>query len=152
MKFSKHPLGPDHPDLPRLAIDSATTARLRASFETLSVRADEVATRFYTGFFDGCPELRTLFPENLALQKKKLTDMLRWVVDHLDQQDELRAKIREMGERHEHFEIEAVHYPIFCDLMVRAMRATAGPAWTTQLDDDWRTTLWRLSELMLGRA
>lgn len=151
MKFSKHPLGPEDLDLPRVKLDQTIATRLRASFEAITPRLPDFASAFYGMLFNEHPELRRLFPADMKTQQKKLSDTLAWIVQSFDRQDELRTAIRELGHRHERYGALPEHYPLVIDLLVKAMAETAGPAWSREADADWRLALARLSDLMLGK-
>ncbi len=47
-------------------------SRLQSSFNLLAPRGEERVNRFYTHMFTHHPEVRSMFPEVMAEQKRKL--------------------------------------------------------------------------------
>jgi hemoglobin-like flavoprotein len=77
--------------------------------------------------------------------------MLQWVVRNLERRAELKAGLRELGQRYERDGARPEHYPIAVEAMLAAMAEVAGPAWNEPLAADWRTALERVAAVMLGR-
>ena len=150
MKISIHPLGPDlHARC--ISTDRELATRLRHSFAAIVPAADLFADHFYARIFAAAPAVRALFPPDMREQKAKLLAALAWVVEHLEQGETLKARLREMGRRHEQYGARAAHYPLVTDAMIGAMADVSGPAWTDEIAADWRTALERVSDIMMGR-
>ena len=151
MKISIHPLGPDL-NLQRFPIDRELTQRLRASFQTVAAAADEFTDRFYDRLFAAAPPLRGMFPPDMQAQKQKLFATLTSIVQNLEAGDALKAKLRELGQRHQGYGAQAAHYPIVANAMVGAMADVSGPIWNRDVESDWRTAIERIASLMLGHG
>ncbi len=165
MALTRHPLSGALPALLDVPIDRAVVARLRASFEVLERVATDAkakgpeqeagarfAHRFYTRLFQQWPGLRLMFPTDLAAQEQKLVDSLRMVVEHLEEPEATRARLKELGQRHAGYGAKPEHYPIVCALLVEVMASTAGKAWGPELSADWTTALRLLSDAMMEGA
>ena len=150
MKLCTHPLGPDL-ELPRVATDRDLATRLRHSFHAIAPAADALVDKFYERLFAAHPTVRKLFPEDMSAQKKKLWTMLQWVIANLDSGPLLRARLRELGERHKSYSALPEHYPIVANTLLAAMADVAGPGWNNQVEADWRTVLERMAAIMLGQ-
>jgi len=85
-------------------------AAIRADFATVARAPDLFAARFYARLFAIDPELRALFPEDLAEQRKKLVQALAMVVDGLDRLDSIIDAVRALGSRHNDYGVTAEHY------------------------------------------
>jgi hemoglobin-like flavoprotein len=151
MKISIHPLGPDL-NLQRVSIDRELTQRLRASFQTIATAADAFTDRFYDLLFAAAPAVRSLFPADMKAQKGKLFATLAAVVENLESGEELKATLRQLGQRHEAYGAQAAHYPVVANAMVAAMADVCGPTWNRDIESDWRTAIERIADLMLSRA
>ena len=151
MKISIHPLGPDL-HLHRVTTDRELARRLRKSFQSIVPVADAFADGFYDRVFRVAPGVRAMFPADLREQKQKLLATLAWVVEHLEQGETLKARLRELGQRHEAYGAQPSHYPVVADAMIATMADVAGPAWDREIEADWRTALERIADVMLGKA
>jgi len=87
----------------------------------------------------------------MAAQRGKLLAMLQWIVANLEHRADLKAGLRELGERHQRYGARPEHYLVVVEVMLAAMAEVAGPAWNEPLAADWRTTLERVAAVMLGR-
>ena len=151
MKISIHPLGPDL-HLRRVTTDRDLAQRLRTSFQTIVPAADAFADRFYDRIFAAAPAVRPMFPADMQAQKKKLLATLAWVVEHLEQGEQLKATLRQLGQRHEQYGAEPAHYPLIADAMIATMAEVSGASWNGDIEGDWRTALERVADIMLGKA
>ena len=150
MKISIHPLGPDL-HLHRVTTDRELAMRLRRSFQAIAPAADAFADNFYDRIFAAAPMVRAMFPRDMQEQKKLLAT-LAWVVENLEKGEELKARLRQLGQRHEQYGAQAAHYPVVADAMIAAMADIAGSSWDSDIAADWRTALERVADVMLGRA
>ncbi|HYC65552.1 MAG TPA: globin domain-containing protein, partial [Reyranellaceae bacterium] len=73
---------------------------VQTSFIAVKANADQAADLFYERLFSVTPELRAMFPADMAEQKKKLMDMLQVAIDNLHRVDVIMPDIKEMGRRH----------------------------------------------------
>jgi nitric oxide dioxygenase len=151
MKISVHPLGPDL-HLQRVTTDRDLAMRLRRSFAAIVPSGGAFADLFYDRLFAAAPTVRAMFPHDMAEQKQKLLATLAWVVEHLEQGEALKARLRELGQRHERYGARAADYPVVADAMIAAMAEIAGPNWDGEIAADWRTALERVADIMLGRS
>lgn len=88
----------------------ADIAAVRIDFATVAPQADAFAARFYERLFIIDPDLRPLFPGDLAPQRKKLVQALAMVVAGLDRLEPMIGTIAELGRRHGGYGVEAHHY------------------------------------------
>ena len=88
----------------------ADIVAIRTDFAVVAPRADAFASRFYERLFGIDPTLRTLFPEDLAPQRKKLVQALAMVVAGLDRLETMVDTLRHLGRRHGGYGVEPHHY------------------------------------------
>jgi pimeloyl-ACP methyl ester carboxylesterase/hemoglobin-like flavoprotein len=82
-------------------IAGADDARLiTASFARIAPRADEFCARLYERLFAAHPELRPLFPVEMAAQRRKLFGALVAVIDNLRHPERLVPLLEDLGRRH----------------------------------------------------
>lgn len=154
MGISRHPLCTSSTAgrLPGVPADAKLIQRLEASFQLISARGGEFTERFYRRLFEARPNLRTMFPEDMTAQRKKLLDSLRMVIEHLHTPDRVRAQLEELGRSHVRYGVKPDHYPIVCEMLVGAMGDELGGEWTAELKDDWSSAIELVSEIMLEGA
>jgi hemoglobin-like flavoprotein len=152
MGVTRHPLCSGDDGLRRFPCDAALAARLRASLAPLATRGDEAARRFYERLFRAHPELRALFPLELEAQREKLAATLWAVVDGLGAPQHVRAHLVRLGADHVRYGARAEHYPPVCELLLATLVEVAGPAWSPEIEADWRTVLALFAQAMLAGA
>jgi len=74
--------------------------QIAASFARIAPRADEFCARVYERLFAEHPELRPLFPAEMAPQRRKLLGALVAVIDNLHHPERLVPLLEDLGRRH----------------------------------------------------
>jgi hemoglobin-like flavoprotein len=96
--------------------------------------------------------VRTMFPEDMSGQKKKLTAALALVVANLRTPQQVRGALHELGARHVGYGTKPEHYELVCQCLVAVMEEIAGEMWSAELAADWLTALRLVSQIMLEGA
>ncbi len=130
-------------------MDQAVIERLESSFNLLAPRAEELVDRFYANLFAKRPEVRSMFPDDMAEQKKKLLASLVLVVHNLRKPEKLADPLKNLGTRHVGYQTQPEHYPVIRDTLVGVMADMAGSQWNDQLTSDWSGALDFVSSVML---
>lgn len=130
-------------------MDNAVIERLEASFNLLAPRAEELVDRFYANLFAKHPQVRAMFPDDMAEQKKKLLASLVLVVQNLRKTEKLADPLKKLGAKHVGFKTQPEHYPVVRDTLVGVMADMAGSQWNDQLTSDWSGALDFVSSVML---
>ncbi|WP_179798297.1 globin domain-containing protein [Actinomycetospora corticicola] len=112
-------------------------AIIRASFEAVAPRADELTQLFYGWLFRIAPETRELFPVTMELQRTRLLRALIHVVQMVDRPDELSVFLRQLGRDHRKFGVIGEHYDRVGEALLGALGEIAGPLWTTEVKTAW---------------
>jgi hypothetical protein len=81
-------------------MNSATIRNLRESVALLPTEDPGPVHEFYRRLFGLAPEVRPMFNREIGLQARKFSDMLAWVIAHLENPHELSREMRELGARH----------------------------------------------------
>lgn len=113
---------------------------------------DVVARRFYELLFERHPHLRPMFSADVDAQAHMLRTAITAVLDHRRDPGWLVSHLRPLGARHARWGVTPSMYAAFTDCMLTAMAEHAGPAWTAELEAEWRDTLHDISDLMLDGA
>ena len=125
---------------------------LESSFALLAPRAEELAERFYSRLFDVAPEVRPLFPEDMATQKRALISSLAVIVGSLRQPEHLAAYLDVLGRRHVDYGAIAAHYSVVGGVLVETLAAMAGPVWSAELEEAWTVAYGAVQTAMLAAA
>jgi len=127
-------------------------ANIRASYEAISPRLDRVVERFYSELFRRRPEVRRIFPTDMARQKEHLAAALAMLFRNLENMEGLEPSLMSLGAQHVAFGALPEHYPVVRDCLLAAVAEVAAPAWSSQLEDAWREAFNRVCSAMLKGA
>jgi hemoglobin-like flavoprotein len=150
MAVTKHPLFLDADNLGATPLDAALLARLRASFERVKTNAPALADAFYRRLFERAPQVRMLFPDDMARQKEKLVATLVLVVDEMHRPDVVGPKLAQLGFAHLGYGARPEHYPIVGATLVDALAEVGGL--DAELRTEWRTAIERIAAAMIRGA
>ena len=126
--------------------------RVAASFDRIAEKLDETVEGFYRRLFERQPQVRPLFPADMARQREHLGASLAIVARNMIHLDILREPLMLLGAQHVVFGARPEHYPAVRDAMLDSIGASLGDAWTEQLRSDWLEALNDVVALMLRGA
>jgi serine/threonine protein kinase/pimeloyl-ACP methyl ester carboxylesterase len=84
--------------------------QISGSFSRLAPRADAFSARVYERLFTAHPALRSLFPAEMAAQRRKLWGALLAVVDNLQRPERLVPLLEDLGRRHAVYGVRPEHF------------------------------------------
>jgi len=90
--------------------DTQEIALVQDTFKKVAPIAPQAADLFYGRLFEIAPDVRALFPADLAEQKKKLIAMLATAVNNLHQVGSIVPAVQDLGRRHVGYGVTAAHY------------------------------------------
>ena len=96
--------------------------------------------------------LRTMFPDDLAEQKKKLIGMLATAVTNLHQVDKIIPAVEDLGKRHVAYGVTAKHYEPVGAALLWTLEKGLGPDFTPPLKAAWTETYMTLAGVMQNAA
>ena len=112
-------------------------ATVRASFAQVSPIKDAAADLFYDRLFEIAPQLRPMFPPDLADQKRKLMAMIAAAVGGLDDLETLIPQVKALGARHASYGVTVSHYAIVGDTLMWTLESGLGEAFTSDVRSAW---------------
>lgn len=118
-------------------MDSVTISHLRDSVSLLPVEDLGPVHEFYRRLFELAPETRPMFTREMALQAKKFSDMLAWVVAHLEDPEELGRELRELGARHRGYGVKADQYAPVGSALIWMFQHALGERFTPEMEEAW---------------
>ena len=131
----------------------STLARLlKESWTLVEDRADHLANYFYARLFLMDPNLRDMFPVQLAGQRSRLLGALVEAVQTVDDPSQFDSYLRSLGRDHRKFDVSPEHYGLVGVALIDALGAVAGDRWTLQYEQAWREGYDAIAARMLTGA
>ncbi|WP_375461154.1 globin family protein [uncultured Enterovirga sp.] len=128
-------------------------ARVQASFEAVKPISDTAAGLFYGRLFETAPETRSMFPDDMSEQRRKLMATLAVVVAGLDRLPSILPSASALAKKHVGWGVQAEHYPIVGTALLWTLEQGLGPqAWTPELKASWEQAYRTVSGYMIGEA
>ena len=125
-------------------------ALVQGSFKQVAPIADVAAHIFYDRLSETAPEVRSLFPEDMTEQKKKLMQMLGIAVNGLTNLDAILPAVQDLGKRHEGYHVTDAHYDSVGSALLFTLEKGLGDAFTPDVKDAWTETYVTLAGVMKG--
>jgi len=92
---------------------------------------------FYRRLFELAPEVRPMFTREMGLQAKKFSDMLAWVMAHLEHPDELSKEMRALGARHSGYGVQIDQYAPIGSALIWMFQRSLGDRFTSEMEESW---------------
>lgn len=128
------------------------TDHVRETWAKAIVHREALASRFYTLLFQKSPETQPLFKNDMDAQGTKLIDTLNFIVDHLDDAEELLPAARNLAIRHVSYGVEPAHYDLVGACLIEAMASILGHDFDAESQTAWAETYGGLVGYMLPEA
>lgn len=127
-------------------------AIVQDSFKKVVPIAATAADLFYDRLFAIAPEVRPLFPESLAEQKKKLIAMLATAVTNLHQIGTIAPAVAELGKRHASYGVTPEHYQPVAAALLWTLEQGLGPDFTPPVKEAWTNAYVLIAGVMQDAA
>ncbi|MFF3890569.1 globin domain-containing protein [Streptomyces sp. NPDC001914] len=128
---------------------------LRSSFAVVERRAEFAVKYFYSHLFRHNPQLRALFPADLAQdmerQRDRLFAALTFVMDNLENPD-LPRYLRSLGRDHRKYLTRPEHYAAVGESLLAAFAVVSGSAWSAEAEKAWTAAYGSIARSMLEGA
>lgn len=125
---------------------------VQTSYKKVVPIAATAADLFYDRLFEVTPDLRKLFPQDLAEQKSKLMTMLTTAVTNLHQLYTVLPAVQELGRRHVGYGVKPEHYALVGGALLWTLEKGLGPDFTPEVKAAWTETYTTLAGAMNGAA
>jgi hemoglobin-like flavoprotein len=141
-------------------LDEDQKLALRRSWRLLEPLGETVSDLFYRRLFELRPELRPLFPDDMASQKRKLLMMLVFIVKsvdwplaewavQIDAKDDLLLVVLALGRRHAQlYQVRDEYYGPVGEALVWTLEQGLGQAFEGTTKNAWQTVYAFLSATM----
>lgn len=122
------------------------------SFAKVAPISDQAAKIFYERLFMVAPQVRTMFPDDMTEQRRKLMAMLAVVVNGLTNLEAILPAASALAKRHVEYGAEPAHYPVVGEVLLWTLERGLGANWTPDVADAWTSAYATLSGFMIGEA
>jgi hemoglobin-like flavoprotein len=122
------------------------------SFAKVAPISDQAAAIFYERLFMVAPQVRTLFPDDMTEQRRKLMATLAVVVNGLTNLEAILPAASALAKRHVEYGAEPAHYPVVGEVLLWTLERGLGASWTPDVADAWTSAYATLSGFMIGEA
>jgi hemoglobin-like flavoprotein len=122
------------------------------SFAKVTPISDQAAIMFYDRLFEVAPQVRALFPDDLAEQRKKLMVTLAVVVRGLSDLPSILPAASALAKRHVGYGAVAEHYPVVGGALLWTLEKGLGGGWTPEVAEAWTAAYGTLSGYMISEA
>jgi len=110
---------------------------LRESLALVAPVAEQLIASFYERLFAEYPQVRSMFPANMDMQREKLLKAVIALVTHYDTPEALLPALSTMGRNHVRYGAQVEHYGAVGQTLLATLESYAGDAWTPELAGAW---------------
>ena len=133
-------------------MDERTNVLVQESFALVTPIADDAARLFYGRLFELDPSLRSMFPDDLSDQGRKLMQMLSAAVKGLDRIEKLIPVFEQLAVRHIGYGVKTEHYETVGAALIWTLEQGLGEAFTPDVRQAWMRTYGLVSGVMIEAA
>lgn len=105
-----------------MLIDPKDVELITATRPLFAESGEKVASLFYARLFELAPDVRAMFPDDLAEQSRKLSATLALAISSLSGWDELAPILASLARRHIVYGVKAWHYAIVAQALLDTLR------------------------------
>ena len=122
------------------------------SFAKVAPISEQAAVLFYGRLFEVAPSVRTMFPDDMTEQRKKLMATLAVVVGGLTNLEAVLPAASALAKRHVSYGAKPEHYPVVGGALLWTLEKGLGDAWTPDVAEAWTAAYGTLSGYMISEA
>ena len=129
-------------------------AIVKATVPILQQYGEGITTAFYASLFEAHPSLFNIFnPANQQNggQARSLAASILSYAAHIDHLEQLGGMVDRIAHKHASLEVQAEHYPIVGEHLLKAIAIVLGAAATPDILDAWAAAYGQLASIMIGR-
>ena len=125
---------------------------VQMTFEKVKPLGEKVTELFYAELFRLDPSLRSMFPEDMAEQGRKLLASLMFVVKNLRTPETILGPVQEMGRRHVDYGVKPKHYDTVGQALLTTLENGLSDDWTPEAKEAWVAAYTLLAGVMKQAA
>ena len=125
---------------------------VQQSFAKVAPISEQAAALFYDRLFEVAPAVRSMFPDDMTEQRKKLMATLAVVVNGLTNPEAVLPAASALAKRHVSYGAKPEHYPVVGGALLWTLEKGLGDAWTSDTAAAWTAAYGTLSGYMISEA
>ena len=125
---------------------------IRQSFEALRKNPKRHSVEFYEAFFAREPEARGMFRSDLEGQGMRFMSTLSVILDHLDREDGMGARLAELGQAHRAMGVRAAQFEPMGQALVETLEAAMGDAFTPAMRAAWDAAFIEIAAKLIDKG
>ncbi|MHA1567303.1 MAG: globin family protein [Alphaproteobacteria bacterium] len=125
---------------------------VQESFKSVLPIKEVAAELFYKRLFELDPNLEQLFTGDMAEQGQKLMSAIAMVVGSLNNWGQVDSKLRELGQRHIDYGVEAKDYQTVAEALLWTLAEGLGDAFTDEVKEAWTLAYVAIANTMIKYA
>ena len=125
---------------------------IRLTFDKFSQAGDAGPVRFYERLFTTAPQVRSLFPEDITAQARKLAQSLKVIVSSLGSKEHTIRVLKRLGSKHVGYGAQTGHYAVVGQELLGAMKDILGDDFTDEAAQAWGTAFKLIATVMISAA
>jgi hemoglobin-like flavoprotein len=125
---------------------------VRDSFPGIAELSRPIALLFYGRLFEVAPEVQPMFKQDIAVQGRKLMEMLTALVTNLDQFEEMEPALKALGQRHAGYGVQPDHYPMVAAALIWAFGLALEGEFSPDLKAAWLAVIEAVAAVMKSGA
>ena len=125
---------------------------VQQSFAKVAPISEQAAVLFYDRLFEVAPAVRSMFPDDMTEQRKKLMTTLAVVVNGLANLEAVLPAASALAKNHVAYGVKAEHYAPVGAALLWTLERGLGADWTPELAAAWTAAYTTLSGYMVGEA
>jgi hemoglobin-like flavoprotein len=118
-------------------MDPTTIRHLQESIALLPMGDPAPVDEFYRRLFELAPGVRPMFHREMDVQAKKFSDMLAWVIAHLEHPHQLCEEMRALGARHVGYGVTIDQYAPVGSALIWMFQHALGDRFTPEMEEAW---------------
>jgi len=126
---------------PDLIMTTDQIRLVRDSAASLAEYAEPVALLFYGKLFELDPGSRRLFHNDLAVQSRKLMDMLASVIESLEDFQPMWARLAKLGQQHAEYGVRPEQYDTLTAALLWTIAQLLGASFDAPTREAWRLAI-----------
>ena len=133
-------------------LNASEKAHIRESYALLKPKAEDMSERFYKDLFGRMPKLRTFFPDDMTGQGMRFMAAIAFVVEHLDNEDELNRHLDLLAKGHAPFKLRPDAYREMQEALIDTITEALGSKFTNAVELAWRSAFDQVSNAMIAES
>lgn len=125
---------------------------VQTSFKELASSMYDITDAFYAKLFQAVPSTRSMFPDDMFEQRRKLIETLTYAVNGLSYPDALMPVVRDLGKRHGGYMVRPDHHGHVARALIEAIAEARGPRFGLAQRVAWEACLTALAGEMIAAA